>query len=101
MKGYPKRLNTKEDYEYVRANFPEEQWRPDWQALLDSMKDWVPVGTVESLDAGVNDETHKVISEGEGEEEIYTQCELQVIPSCRLLRLGFTEDYVRSVLETA
>ena len=47
MRGYPKNLNTKKDYEYVRANFPAEEWKPDWQKLLDTMKDchWVIVST--------------------------------------------------------
>ena len=40
MKGYPQHLNTKADYMYVRANFPREQWLPDFQALLDSTHDW-------------------------------------------------------------
>lgn len=27
MVGYPKSLKTKEDYEYVRNNFPKEMWK--------------------------------------------------------------------------
>ena len=40
MVGYPKSLKTKEDYEYVRNNFPKEMWKKDFQALLDSSYDW-------------------------------------------------------------
>lgn len=102
MKGYPKKLNTKADYEYVRKYFSEDQWKPDWQALLDSMKDWVPIGEIASADDGVVDDTHKVTeqtSTDSGEEVVtYTQWELQTIPTCKLLRLGFTEEYVTSVL---
>ncbi len=101
MKGYPTKLNTMADYEYVRQNFPTEKWKPDWEDLLNSMKDWVPIGEVESPDAGITDDTHKVIEQSEGEEVTYIQCELQVIPTCRLFRLGFTEDYVRAVVESA
>ncbi|MCD8286150.1 MAG: hypothetical protein LUD50_02860 [Clostridia bacterium] len=106
MRGYPKRLNTKADYEYAREHFPTEQWLPDWQKLLDTMRDWVPVGEVESADAGVTDDTHKVVestAQGEDGEDVatYTQYELQVIPTCRLLRLGFEEDYVASVVAGA
>ena len=41
MVGYPNFLNTKEDYIYVHDNFQKEQWLPDFQALLDTMKDWL------------------------------------------------------------
>lgn len=106
MKGYPKRLNTKSDYEYVRKNFPASQWVPDWQALLDTEKDWVPTGELESADAGITDDTHKVTEQtntDEGGEAVttYTQWELQIIPTCKLLRLGFTEEYVAEVIAGA
>ncbi|MCD8364701.1 MAG: hypothetical protein LUC83_02580 [Clostridiales bacterium] len=102
MRGYPKKLNTMADYEYVRANFPEEQWRQDWQTLLDSMKDWVPTGEVESADDGIVDDTHKITEQSDadaGSESVtYIQWELQTIPTCKLLRIGFTEEYVTSIL---
>lgn len=30
MVGFPKHLNTKEDYMYIKENFPTEQWKPYW-----------------------------------------------------------------------
>ena len=35
MKGVPKYLNTKEDYDYVKANFPREVWEKFYRELLD------------------------------------------------------------------
>ena len=40
MIGYPKHLNTKADYEYVRSNFPKEIWENDFRALLETTHDW-------------------------------------------------------------
>ena len=105
MKGYPKNLNTKEDYEYVRENFPSSEWKKDWQNLLDTMEDWVPTGELKSKDDGKTDSTHKVIESettgADGEKTtVYTQCELQTIPTCKLLRLGFTKQYVQSVVKS-
>ena len=40
MQGFPKTLNTREDYEYVRLNFAKELWAPEFQALLDSNYGW-------------------------------------------------------------
>ena len=52
MKGFPKHLNTKADYEYIRRAFPESQWKPCWQALLDSAYDWFTVFELESKEIG-------------------------------------------------
>lgn len=100
MKGYPKTLNTKEDYEYVKENFPAEQWKPDYQKLLDSMNDWVPTGKLDSEDDGIVDDTHKITEENSGsEKKTYVQWEMQEIPTCKLNRLGFTVEEVKAALE--
>ena len=31
MRGYPKHLNTRADYEYVRTHFPKEMWKEDFE----------------------------------------------------------------------
>ena len=101
MKGFPKTLNTKEDYEYVKGNFPAKQWVPEYQKLLDSMKDWVPTGKLESADSGISDNTHKVTEEAgneSGGEKAYIQWELQEIPTCKLNRLGFTKEEVQAAI---
>lgn len=106
MQGYPKHLNSKADYLYVKDNFPKEQWEKDFQKLLDSRKDWVTTGTVASVEAGVTDATHRVIPEYEEngtEPTSYAQQELQDIPTAKIFRLGFTveevEGYIASTQE--
>lgn len=100
MKGFPKHLNTREDYEYIKANFPEEKWKPEYQLLLDSEYAWFFVQTLDSEDAGVTDATHKVVTEEkmDGEGVIYQQYEYRVNPTCKLLRLGFTHDEVAAAI---
>lgn len=98
MRGYPKNLNTKKDYEYVRANFPAEQWKPDWQKLLDTMQDWFFEKTLKSADKGTTDDTHKIVESEQDGEKTYAQYVLMVNPTCKLLQLGFTEAEVREAL---
>ena len=40
MNGYPSHLNTREDYDYVVANFPKELYVQDFQNLLDARYDF-------------------------------------------------------------
>lgn len=101
MIGYPKHLNTKFDYEFVRDNFPKEKWESDFQALLDSQYEWFFVKYLEDGEEGITDDTHKVVEE-EGLEESETkkrsQYEYRHNPDCLLCRLGFTEEEVKEAL---
>lgn len=99
MIGYPKHLNTREDYLYVKENFPREQWEGDFQALLDSYKDWFFAGTLESAEAGVNDDTHMVVDEvHEDGTTSWSQYELKENPAAKIFRLGFTVEEVEGLL---
>ena len=93
MVGYPKFLNTKEDYEYVRNNCPKNEWEKDFKALLDGEKDWFNVG---ETDDGIIDDTHKVIKD-EQKRKTY-QYELQVNPNCKMHRIGYTREEVEKAL---
>lgn len=100
MRGFPKTLNSKADYEYIKDNFLAEQWKPEWQALLDSRMDWFNTGEVKK-GKGITDETHKVVEAEpveEGGETIYYQFELRENPNCKLLTLGFTVAEVETAL---
>lgn len=99
MIGYPKHLNTKEDYEYVKDNFPAEEWKPYYQELLDTQKDWFPIGEVEESN-GITDDTHKIVEEKDltNKTTKYIQYELQDNPNCLLLRLGFTAEEVKAAV---
>lgn len=101
MKGFPKHLNTKADYEYIRRAFPESQWKPCWQALLDSAYDWFTVFELESKEIGEEIEGKaRILTETDDAtgKERYFQSYMQMNPNCRLLKLGFTEDEVKKVL---
>lgn len=100
MVGFPKWLNTKEDYLYVREHFSREQWEPVFQALLDARMAWLNVGQLNSEAEGITDDTHKVVVVG-GEDGMpvqYYQYEYKEDPNCRLFRLGFTVEEVQQLL---
>lgn len=100
MKGFPKTLSSKEDYIYIKENFPAEQWRPHWQSLLDSLNDWFNVGEVDPLD-GITDKTHKVVEQapdGDGSKTVYYQFELRENPTAKLYQLGFMAEEVENAL---
>lgn len=100
MVGFPKRLNSKFDYEFVRENFPREQWQQAFQGLLDDRMQWYNTGKLDSLDKGITDATHKVIENAgqDGQQAEYYQYELREDPDCQLFRLGFTVEEVTGIL---
>lgn len=55
MRNYPKVLQTKEDYEYVRTNFPKEKWMGDFQSLLDTQYEWFLIKELASDEAEISD----------------------------------------------
>ena len=100
MKGYPHHLNTKADYMYVHANFPREQWLPDFQALLDSTHDWFFEKHLETKDEGIEDDTHKIVKfeNTETKEITYDQYVFKEYNNALLFRLGFTVDEVEKLI---
>lgn len=101
MIGYPKTLNTKEDYEFVRQNFPKEEWKEDFEDLLATVNEWFNLGKLEEGDAGITDDTHKVV-ESEQDDGAVTeryQYEYKENPNARIYQLGYTVDEVKAILE--
>lgn len=103
MRGFPKHLNSRADYEYIRQNFPIEKWKPEWDALLDNLQEWYCTGKLNSVDAGVTDDTHRVVTiAGQGgKNDTYWQHELRRNDSAKLYRLALPEEYVRAVVNAA
>ena len=98
MRNYPNVLQTKEDYEYVRQNFPKEEWQADFQALIDGQKAWLFVKELDDAEIGMSDATHKIeINNGIDSNKRY-QFELRYNPDCKLARLGYTEEQVKGYL---
>ena len=98
MIGFPKHLNSKEDYFYVKNNFPLAQWKPLFQALINNQQQWFNTGTITG--AGITDATHKVVTDPTmGDMPVVSyQYELKNDPNCTLLQLGFTVDEVQAML---
>ena len=98
MRGYPKTLNSKEDYLYVKEHFTKEEWSADWQALLDTMKDYFFVRFLETSEVAPTGENFKVVEPAK-EGELRALYELRVNPTCKLYRLDFTEEEVKAALQ--
>ena len=102
MRGFPKALNTKVDYDYVRQNFPKEFWVPQWQALLDTRKDWFFERYLDEGEAVTPDATIKVIEPQENSSEkrrsLYV---LKDNPTSKLSKLGFTVEEVQAAIAGA
>lgn len=104
MKSFPKHLNSKEDYYYIKDNFPEKKWRPKWEALLKERYRWMDDHVIASEDEGITDETHRVSSyttkdTTTGEEiTVYVQQEYKKYEAAPFWRLHFTEEEVYAVL---
>jgi len=98
MRGIPKHLNTKFDYEYIK-NQNLSGWKQQYQALLDTRQNWFKTGDLSPDDAGITDSTHRVRTEKnlDGVTIKYQQV-LQEDPNCKLFRLGFTQAEVESAL---
>lgn len=105
MVGYPKHLNSKEDYLYVKANFPSSDWKKDWQNMYDARKTWMTTGEIPDGKSGIEDDTHKVFvettqdMESGKEKKVKYQQELKDDPASDFFSFGFTEDEVLAALK--
>lgn len=100
MKGYPKYLNSKEDYLFVKDNFEKSLWSKDYQELLEDTTMWANKGNVDKTE-GITDVNHKVLKSDKDGVTEYTQFELVANPDCKLLMLGFTKAEVEAAIESA
>jgi len=104
MKGFPKHLNTKEDYYYIKAKFPAEQWKPYWQRLLDERYRWMDDHEIPRPAQGIIDETHRVeerhSTDPQTGEEVITwmQIEYKKNPGSDFWRMEFTLEEVEAAL---
>jgi hypothetical protein len=94
MKGYPKHLNTKQDYEYVLQNFPKQRWEKDFEALLKSEKAWQVTKILASETEGVEDEMHKIIK---SDDEI-VQMALKTDENSKMKKLGYSRNEIEKIL---
>jgi len=103
MKGYPRHLNTRADYDFVRQNFEKSLWLPDYEALLNSYQEWFFVKHLDAESEGINDATHKVITvtpiDNDGTPTSYDQYELRTNPQARIFELGFSVEEVQQIIK--
>ena len=93
MQGFPKYLNTKQDYLNCLQDFPEET-KKELQNLIDSRYSWTITKVLAESDAGVTDNTHKVI-ENNGEKLQYEYVEDN---NAKIFRLDFTVNEVKDLI---
>lgn len=91
MRGFPKVLNSKQDFYNCLPVYPNET-KAELQKLLDSRFSWIDKAIID--DDGITDSTHRVI-ENEG---VKVQQELIDDPCARIYKLGFTIEDVEVLL---
>lgn len=94
MQGFPTYLNTKQDYLNCLQDFPQET-KKGLQLLLDTRFNWTQTGVLLSADAGLTDETHKVMSS----EDEHFQFELVEDVNARMFQLGFSVKEIEGLLK--
>lgn len=98
MRGFPKHLNTKQDYLNCINEFPQET-KNELQRLLDSRFVWVETAVLEDEEQGIIDDTHDIIKIMTEPGEPIIQRELIEDTNSELVRLGFTVEEVREMLK--
>ena len=103
MKGFPKKLNSKEDYENIVEDFGYcEEVKGAYQALLDTNKHYVFDKELASEDERTGPAPDYKVMEEVNEEEGTTrivQYKLVDNPDSKLKELGLTETEVQEVID--
>lgn len=101
MRGFPKHLNTRHDVDYCLEHYPVET-KAFLAKKLTEVKAWQVTGKLTEGDAGITDETHKVVEVQDTitkEVKERYQYEYKDDPNCELFRLGFTVKEANDVLK--
>jgi len=98
MRGFPKHLNTKQDFINLKTQYPAET-KAALQTLLDDRMQWLKTADLDESDPGLEDETHKiVIDTDESDNEIRYQYEYMEDPAARIFHLGFTVEEAEAMI---
>ncbi len=92
MRGFPKHLNSKQDYLNCLSDYPAET-KAELQRLLDSRFVWQDTAIIEN--EGITDDTHRVIETEDGK----IQQELVEDTNAEIFRLGFTVEEVEELIK--
>lgn len=97
MHGFPKYLSTKQDVLNVMQEYPK-QTKKFLQELLDTKDVWMLVRKLDLDEEGVQDETHKVVTNDDPETKDIVekyQYEFKEDPNGTIFRMGFTVQEVQ------
>ena len=100
MRGLPKHMNTKEDFNNLIDDYPNET-KASLQELLNEKEKWLNTGLLDPGNEGITDETHKIVEvkNATGEIERY-QYKYKEDPNAKIFRLGFTVSEVQQLLNS-
>ena len=75
LSKYPRTLTSKEDYDYIRENFPMEYWLTDYQQLINDSIEVVPIFVCDKvhIKKGKHAEIIKVHRVKESEKKFLTE----------------------------
>ena len=102
MRGFPKYLNTKADYDYVKNHFPPEKRERDFfGALIEDSKKFVEVRTLAEGEKITPTATQKVVDEVDPatNRKISRLLELKPDLNCKMARLGLKEADVKAIAD--
>lgn len=94
MIGFPKILNSKQDYLNCVADYPQDT-KKALQDLLDNRYKWEDKGEIKAGDIPVDDDTHRIVIDEDGK-----QCQLELVEdeNAKLFRIGFTVAEVENLI---
>ena len=101
MHGFPKYLSTQQDVLNVMQEHPK-QTRNFLQELLDTKDVWLLVRKLNDGEIGVEDETHKVVTNDDPETKGVVgryQYEFKEDPNGPIFRMGFTVEAVQLLVQ--
>lgn len=99
MRGFPKHLNSKQDF-YNLINIYPKQTKEEAQKLLDNRIGWITTERLKDTKTGMINDTHRIdeIKDEEGNIVERYQVEYKEDPNARMFQLGFTVAEVEAII---
>lgn len=97
MRGFPKHINTRRDVEILLATYPSEM-KDFLQQCIDESENWINPVKLSDGEIGIEDATHAVRIDENGERY---QLTWGFDPGCKLARLGITVSEAEAMINEA
>lgn len=94
MRGFPKHINTRRDVEILLNTHPAEM-KAFLQKCIEESENWINPVKLADGEAGIEDATHCIRIEENGERY---QLEWGFDPGCKLARLGITTEEAEAMI---